>query len=151
MLRLRQAAARKPRITSCGPLLLLVGLSLQAQCYGAERQPASTSPPLPVPRPRFDNPALNASPTPPATSSAAPAGSVMPGAAPADAPRPTPSAGTPAAPPVHNPLLRLNDYPREEQRAILRRCAADWERMKREGTIGGLIWRDFLDTCLPDH
>jgi hypothetical protein len=53
--------------------------------------------------------------------------------------------------PANDPYVRLGKLPREEQREILRRCASDWDRMKREGAVTGRLWRDFLETCLPDQ
>jgi hypothetical protein len=137
MLRLRKAVLLQPRIRMTGGHIVLACLVLAQAVAAAERFPAS--PPLPVPRPRFEAPAANAppapSPTPPTLAAPLPAA--------------TPPLSTELPP--NDPIVRLGAWPREEQREILRRCASEWDRMKREGTTKGMIWRDFLDSCLPDH
>jgi hypothetical protein len=95
---------------------------------------AERTPPFPVPRPRFEAPA-QAPQAPPA--------STVPKTAPDQ-----PKASVPA---LHDPYVRLGEYPRDQQREILRRCAAEWDRKKRDGTTIGVIWRDFLGSCLPDR
>src|SRR3954449_2024048 len=92
-------------------------------------------PPTPVPRPR-------------ALAPAAPSAPAAPAPAPVDTSRSTDPASTGSTLP-HDPLEQITAYPREEQRRMLRRCSVAWTQKKHDGSATGMIWRDFLETCLP--
>ena len=139
MLRLRQDDVPKS-LTSLSSRRLALGL-LSVLAAGAASG-ADRAPPLPVPRPRFDAPA------------AAPQGQAAPGTTGSTSsavPAPVPATRNEEYPQGHDPFVRLNEYPREEQRVLLRRCASQWDRRKREGTVTGMIWRDFLEACIPNR
>ena len=130
LMRLRQANATATRTSvSSSRLALAVSGLFISQALGADR-----TPPLPVPRPRFDNsaPVLTAPGTTGSTS-------------------PAPAARTEEFPQGHDPFVRLSEFPRDEQREILRRCASEWDHRKKEGKVTGLIWRDYLEACIPNR
>lgn len=122
------------RIASTFAFCLIAG----TQCLSAEREV-----PMPKPRPRSitQQPAI-----PPVAAVPAPSPDTKPPVA--DAPPEREQTKTEAFVP-HDPYLRLNQLPRDQQRSILHSCAAEWDRRKHTGTIAGLIWRDFLEGCIP--
>jgi hypothetical protein len=136
MLSLRRMPRHRTSKAIGAAVVLLACLGLSPDRAGAaERFPAN--PPMPVPRPHVDVPGdapTEPVKTPPPAPSAPPA---------------TGSTRPLTELPPNDPFVRLGHYPRDEQREILRRCATEWDRMKRDGTVTGKIWRDYLSSCLP--
>lgn len=107
----------------------LAGVLLQAAlALNAAAQGLPATPPLPPPRP------------------------AMPG----DEQRAPPARDAPEPAPKHSeqtvPDARVNEAngmsPLDADRAILRACAIEWERMKESGAAGVKIWRDFAAACI---
>jgi hypothetical protein len=90
-------------------------------------------------------------PTPPRRPANRPPPAAAPSEPPPISPEPSRPLPPPLSPPAALPPLDLSVPPPTLPRAsrqAMRRCALEWEKMKREGQVGSLMWREFATKCL---
>jgi hypothetical protein len=139
--------ARGLAVTLCACLWIAVAP------FGADAQPApeeksSLGAPKGVAK-QATRPA--AIPTPPRRPSNRPPTATAPSEPPAVSPEASRPVAPPLPPPAALPPVDLSVPPPTLPRAsrqAMRRCALEWEKMKREGHVGAPMWREFATKCL---